>query len=294
MILLVCCRSAALRSMNGAPNALHALMSYWTDKVALVTGGSKGLGLAIARALVAAGAHVVLTARNQEHLSAAAASLATSDRTCAWLPADLTQPEQVELLLAETLQKHQRLDLLVNCAGRSARGEVAATSAEQFRELLEVNFLSAVRVTKAALPHLLQVRGHVVHIGSLASKVSSRYLGAYPASKFPLAAYAQQLRLEFAAAGLHVLLVCPGPIRRHDAGNRYDKQARHLPPQASRPGGGVKLPGIDPDWLAGRILNACQRRQLELVVPARARLLFAIAQLWPGLGDWIVTRMTRP
>jgi short-subunit dehydrogenase len=118
-------------------------------------------------------------------------------------------------------------------------------------------------------------------------------LGAYPASKFPLAAYAQQLRLELGPLGLHTLLVCPGPIRRDDAGSRYDSKAGDLPAAAREPGGGVKLKGIDPDWLARRILVACERRQAELIVPGRAKLLFAISQLWPALGDWIVTRMTK-
>lgn len=267
-------------------------MPYWTDKVALVTGGSQGLGLAIARALVAAGAHVVITARDQQRLSAAADSLSTLDRKCGWLPADVTQQDQVEALIAQTVQMHSRLDLLVNCAGKSTRGEIASTSADEFRELLELNFLSAARCTQVALPHLLKARGHVVQIGSLSSKTASRYLGAYPASKFPLAAYAQQLRLELGPQGVHCLLVCPGPIRRDDAGSRYDSAAGELPPEARQPGGGVKLKGIDPDWLAGRILSACERRQAELIVPARAKLLFAIAQLWPSLGDWIVTRMT--
>jgi uncharacterized protein len=268
-------------------------MSYWTNKIALVTGGSKGLGLAIARALVATGAQVVITARNQEQLAEAAASLSTSDQKCGWLPGDVMQPDQVDALVAETMKMYGRLDLLVNCAGRSDRGEAAATTAEQFRDLLELNFLSAVRVTRAALPHLLKNRGHVVHIGSLAAKTAGPFLGAYPASKFPLAAYAQQLRLELGPQGLHVLLVCPGPIRRDDAGSRYDSQAANLPASAKQPGGGVKLRGIDPDWLARKILVACERRQPELIVPARAKLLFAIAQLWPTLGDWIVTRMTK-
>jgi uncharacterized protein len=267
-------------------------MTYWTGKVALVTGGSKGLGLAIARALVAAEAKVVINGRNQEQLAAVAAGLSLADRTCGWLPADVTQQDQVESLVAETIKMHGRLDALVNCAGKSDRGEISETTAEQFRDLLNLNFLSAVRVTRAALPHLLQTRGHVVCIGSLASKSATRFLGAYPASKFPLAAYTQQLRLELGQQGLHALLVCPGPIRRDDAGSRYNQQAADLPASALQPGGGVKLKGIDPDWLARRILNACERRQAELIVPARAKLLFAIAQLWPALGDWIITRMT--
>jgi short-subunit dehydrogenase len=267
-------------------------MPFWANKVALITGGSKGLGLAIARSVVGAGMKVVITARDQQALAAAAASLCTSDRQCGWLPADVTQQDQVDALVAEVVQMHSRLDLLVHCAGKSDRGEAAATTVEQFRELIDINFLSAVGVTRAALPHLLNSRGHLVLIGSLAAKAASRYLGAYPASKFPLAAYAQQLRLELKPRGLHVLLVCPGPIRRDDAGHRYDEKATNLPAQARQPGGGVRLKGVDPDWLARRVLLACERRQPELVVPARARLLFALGQLWPPLGDWIIGRMT--
>jgi uncharacterized protein len=267
-------------------------MSYWRGKVALVTGGSQGLGLELARALIHAGASVVLNARDERRLSQAASALSKADNQCAWLPADVTQPDQVTLLVAQVIQQHGRLDALFHCAGKSARGEAAATTAEQFRELWELNFLSAVHCTRAALPHVLKSRGHIVHIGSLASKAASRYLGAYPASKFPLAAYAQQLRLELGPEGLHVLLVCPGPIRRDDGGRRYAAEAENLPPEARQPGGGVKLKGIDPAWLARAVLRACEKRQSELVVPWRARLLFAVSQLWPDFGDWVIRRMT--
>src|SRR5262245_11356002 len=267
-------------------------MSYWQNKVALVTGGSKGLGLAIARACVGAGAKVVITARDQQQLAAAVQSLSSSDGTCGWLPCDVTQEAEVAALVAEVVRMHGRLDLLVQCAGKSDRGEIGSITSEQFRALIDLNFLSAVRTTRACLPHLLKTGGHVVHIGSLAAESASRYLGAYPASKFPLAAYSQQLRLELGPQGLHTLLVCPGPIRRADAGSRYDETAAGLPAEAKRPGGGVKLSGIDPDWLARRILAACQQRQPELIVPGRAKLLFSLAQLWRTLGDWIITRMT--
>jgi NAD(P)-dependent dehydrogenase (short-subunit alcohol dehydrogenase family) len=268
-------------------------MPYWTDKVALVTGGSAGLGLAVARALVVAGAQVTIAARDESRLRGAAESVSTAGRKCLWKAADVTRQSDCESLVAETIAGSGRLDALLHCAGRSTRGAIEATTAGDFAQFLDVNFLSAVRMTQAALPHLLAARGHLVHIGSLASKSASMFLGACPASKFPLAAYAQQLRLELGPRGLHTLLVCPGPIRRDDAGRRYDEAAANLPPEARRPAGGVALPRIDPDWLARRILAACQRRQAELVVPARAKLLFAIAALWPALGDLIVNRMTR-
>ena len=156
----------------------------------------------------------------------------------------------------------------------------------------ELNFLGLVRCTQAAAPHLIASRGHVVNIGSLAAKTASRFLGAYPASKFPVAAYSQQLRYELNPQGVHVLLVCPGPIARPDAGRRYDDQAGSLPESARRPGAGVKLKGIPPQRLIAKILRYCERRRPELVLPAKARLLFALAQLSPRLGDWIIGRMT--
>jgi uncharacterized protein len=206
--------------------------------------------------------------------------------------ADVNHQEQVDRLFQRAIDEYGRLDALVNCVGVSSRGRAIDTTPEDFARTIDINLLTAVRCTRAAAPHLLQSRGHLVNIGSLSGKTASRYLGAYPASKFALTAYTQQLRLELAPEGLHVLLVLPGPIARDDAGIRYAKQAASLPTSASKPGGGVKLKGIDPQMLAGRILDACERRRPELMVPGRARLLFALQQISPRLGDWLLQRFT--
>jgi short-subunit dehydrogenase len=262
----------------------------WTGKYALVTGATSGLGLALTRQMLAAGMSVALVARDETRLRATIESLsAPAERTLA-IAADITVPADVERMTSLVQSQWGQLDLLVNCAGRSSRGKIEDTSPEQFQDLWELTFLAAVRCTRALLPFLLTSRGHIVQIGSLASKTASKYLGAYPASKFALAAYSQQLRLELGERGLHVLLVCPGPIARADAGSRYD--AEHLPEDARKPGGGAKLKGLDPDYLAKRILRACECRQPELIIPAKVQLLLAIGALWPGLGDWILNRWT--
>jgi NAD(P)-dependent dehydrogenase (short-subunit alcohol dehydrogenase family) len=265
----------------------------WSNKVVLVTGGSAGLGLAIGKAFARSGARVVLAARDPQRLREAVAQVEEQGGEALGIAADVTQPSDVQRLIEETVARWGRLDCVVNNAGKSMRGEVLTTPPEDFSRLFDINFLSAVRCTQAAAEHLIATRGHVVNIGSLASRITSRYLGAYPASKFPVAALSQQLRFELGPRGVHTLLVCPGPLRRPDAGHRYADQADGLPVAARQPGGGVKLRGIDPDYLAVKIVQACERRQYELVVPARARLLFVIGQLWPRLGDWIIGRMTR-
>ncbi len=268
------------------------LMSFWKEKVALVTGGSSGLGRVIAEAFVEAGANVVVAGLEAEAVNVAAEELGQRGADVLGVHADVTRQEQVDELFAQAIDRFGRLDVLVNNAGRSMRAKLLDTTPEQFRELMELNLIALVRCTRAAVPHLLERRGHVVNIGSLASKSAARWVGAYPATKFAAAAYSQQLRLELGPEGLHVLLVCPGPVSRDDPRLYPLEGSEDVPEQARGPGAGVRVGAISPQKLAGGILGACRRRRPELVVPGRARLLFAAAQLWPALGDWIVLRKT--
>jgi len=267
-------------------------MSFWQNKVVLVTGGSSGLGRVIAGEFAAAGAKVILAGLEPDGVAQAADEMRARSCDVLGVQADVTQQADVDRLFAQSLERFGRLDVLVNSAGRSMRGKLIDTTPDQFRELMELNLIALVRCTRAAAPHLLRQRGHVVNIGSLASKSAARWVGAYPASKFAVAAYSQQLRLELGSEGLHVLLVCPGPIARKDARLYPLEGLEDVPERARRPGAGVRVRPIEPERLARAILSACQRRVPELVVPAHARWLFALCQLWPSLGDWIVLRKT--
>ncbi len=266
--------------------------SYWQEKVCLVTGGSQGLGLALATAWARHGARVVIAARDRELLDLAAEKLRNFSTEVLPIVADVTCQDDVDRLLATVAQRYGKLDLLCNCAGRSMRKRILETTVDDFQQLLNVNLLATVRTTLAASELLLASGGHVVNIGSLTSKVAPRFMGAYPASKFAVAAYSQQLRLELGPRGLHVLLVCPGPIAREEQAARYAAESQNLPPEAALPGAGAKLTSIDPDQLAEKILIACERRRAELIVPAKARLLFALSQISPRLGDWLLRQST--
>lgn len=267
-------------------------MTYWQQKVICITGGSTGFGRELAGVFSERGARVILVARDEGRISDAVSSLRRGGADATGIAADVTRQEDIDTLFARIADDFGGLDAMVNCAGRSSRGEALTTKPEDFRDLLEINFLATVRCSQAAAPLLVASGGHLVNIGSLASKTASPFLGAYPASKFPVAAFSQQLRMELNPEGVHVLLVCPGPIARPDAGARYDQQASDLPESARKPGGGVKVKGIPPARLTHKILHYCQRRKPELVMPGKARLLFAISQLSPRLGDWIIRKMT--
>ncbi|NLS96810.1 MAG: SDR family NAD(P)-dependent oxidoreductase [Planctomycetaceae bacterium] len=267
-------------------------MSYFRDKVVLVTGSSSGLGRVIARGFADAGAKLVIVGLEASDVHRVTEEMKAAGRDVLGLTANVTDQADVEALFAQTVEHFGRLDVLVNNAGRSMRGKVLDTTPEQFRELIELNLIATVRCTRAAVPHLLPNRGHVVNIGSLAAKSASRWVGAYPASKHAVAAYSQQLRLELGPEGLHVLLVCPGPIARDDPRLYPLEGLEDVPERARRPGAGVKVGAIPPEKLTRAILHACERRKPEIVMPAKARLLFALAQLFPSLGDWIVLRKT--
>jgi short-subunit dehydrogenase len=204
-------------------------------KHVVVTGGSAGLGLAIAGAFLDVGAHVSLLARDEQRLREARLALGERAQWTAAITADVTNQEQVERAFADARKFHGPIHVLVNAAGISDRGAIVGTATTRFQELWEINFLGPVRCVNAAADDLVETRGHIVNIGSLASKVASGYLGAYPSSKFALAAYTQQLRIELVPRGVHALLVCPGPIQRADAGRRYDDRAAQLPESARRP-----------------------------------------------------------
>ena len=268
-------------------------MGYWTERVVLVTGGTSGLGRVLAEAFARAGARVVVAGLEPDGVVETVEQMTAAGYDVFGVPADITRQPDVNHLFDDALKRYGRLDALINNAGRSVRGQVLDTAPEQFQALWELNFLAMVRCTRAAVPHLLPRRGHLVNIGSLAAKSAAKYVGAYPATKHAVAAYSQQLRLELGPEGLHVLLVCPGPIARQ--GDRlYRLEGEdHVPEPARGVGAGVKLGRIDPGRLALRIVRDCERRRAELVVPAKARLLFALAQLWPSLGDWLVIKNMR-
>jgi short-subunit dehydrogenase len=262
------------------------------DKVFIVTGASEGLGRSIAGALATAGCKVSLAARNAPALDAAASQLTAAGHAALAVATDVTSDEQVAALVARTVEHFGRLDGLVNNVGLSMRGAALDTTPDDFRRLLELNLIAAVRCTRAAAGQIIERRGHIVNIGSLAAKSAARWLGAYPAAKAALGAYTQQLRLELTDQGVHVLLVCPGPIARQTPRTYAAEELANLPESARRPGAGVKASAIPPDALARRIVAACERRQPELVIPGKARLLFALAQLSPRWGDWLLKRLT--
>lgn len=268
-----------------SPNASH----FWQGKTAVITGGTAGLGLALAREFVSQGVSVGLVARNSGRLDAIVSELSAAGPEVVGETADVCDGGEAGRAISGLASRLGRIDVLINNVGVSSRFDIQAAGAGDYLAALRSNLFSAVHCTAAAMPELLVRRGSVVNIASLSAKTAWPFMAPYGVSKAALAAYSHQLRLELGSR-LHVLLVCPGPLRRGDAGIRYNSQAAGLPARAAAAGAGAQLRGIPPEKLAARIRQAIERRRAELVLPGWARLAFALAELSPALGDWLLRR----
>lgn len=272
----------------------------WKNRTAIISGGSSGLGLALARSLAKQGANLVIIGRDPDRLKATEKqALGLGAASVLTLPLDirdLSKPTATDVQTQSASLRDvlavQGCDLLINAVGKSDRGLIGQLSEKDLIEQFETNVLSTHAMTKLCWPALCANRGVVVNIASLAGIVAGPAMGGYSMAKHALVGLHRQWRLESASTGVHFLLVCPGPIAREDSNRRYDEliESRGLDPAAQSPGGGVALSRIDPDDLSRRILRAAQERRLELIVPSKVRILAMLAAVWPSLADRIIRK----
>ena len=263
------------------------------QNVALVTGGSAGLGLVIAEKLMQAGYQVVILGRCEDKLKAAEKQLRSIASHVAAIRCDALDPSDLQSLAARIEKEFGRLDVLVNNIGQSDRGLTSELSADELRSIFDRNVITTLQCCQAMLPLLESSRGSVVNIGSLAGKVGARYLGAYVAAKHALSGLTQQMRLEWRDKGIHVAIVSPGPIRRPDEGTRYaDHADGSLPEHATRPGGGTRVKGLTPERVAKAVLDCARRKRTDVILPGYLRLLITLGNAAPRLGDWLLLKFT--
>ncbi len=184
---------------------MTVLMSL-EGKSVIVTGASSGIGASAARLLHAAGAHPVLAARRADRLAALSRELGGALA----VPTDVTDPVQVRDLVAATLDRHQRVDALVNNAGASLHGPLDRVDLAQFSQLLELNVVGLLAMTQAVLPAMREQRsGRIVNISSGTTRRVAVGLGAYASSKLAVNMLSGVLREELAGDGIAVSLLLP-------------------------------------------------------------------------------------
>lgn len=185
-----------------------------TGKVALVTGGSRGLGKAMARGLVEAGADVVISSRHEDELKPALAEiLQGTNRRGVYHVADMAKRDEVRKLAAFALEKMGKIDILINNAGINVPQRVDEFKDEDWDRIMEVNLNSIMVLTRALVPQMKQRKwGRVIHISSIMGIVSNGGRNAYSATKAALIGYAKASALDLGAFGITVNCIAPGPF----------------------------------------------------------------------------------
>ncbi|MEV6976740.1 oxidoreductase [Kitasatospora sp. NPDC093806] len=246
-------------------------------RVWLITGANSGFGQALAEAALAVGDTVVAAARRPETLEALAG--AHPGRVVP-VRLDVTDRERIAAVVAETVERHGRIDVLVNNAGRGLIGAVEESTDRELRDLMELHFFGPAALTRAVLPHMrAQGSGAVVQMSSMGGRFTFPGVGAYSATKFALEGLSEALAKEVAGFGVKVLIVEPGAFRTSFAGPgalaystaipAYDELVG--PVRDLLPASDGKQPG-DPVKAAAAILTAldAERTPLRLLLGADA------------------------
>lgn len=262
---------------------------HWdlNEKVVLITGGSRGLGLVMAREFAAHGARVAVCARDEEDLARVREEFSSRGDHFFSAACDVSDRDQVQSLLSSVEKALGPVDVLVNNAGTILVGPLEHMTLEDFHDVMRVNFWGAVHTTLAALPGMRRRgQGRIVNITSIGGKVAFPHLLPYTASKFALVGFSEGLRAELAKDGISVTTVVPNLMRTGSPRNaefkgNYEREYAWFTITDSLPGASIRA-----ERAARQIVRACQNGESEVVLGLPAKLAVIANGVAPGLlGD---------
>lgn len=256
---------------------------HFRGKHVVITGGSRGLGLVLARQLGREGARVALCARDEVELGRAERDLISRGVRCLAVKCDVTAPARVRDFVATARAELGPVDVLIHNAGIIQVGPLATMTEADFAHAMDVHFWAAYHAVQAVLPDFGQRgTGRIVLISSIGGKISPPHLLPYNVSKFALTGYGEGLAAELAKDGIHVTTVIPGLMRTGSPRNalfkgRHRKEFAWFSVSDSLP-----LLTASAERAARRILRACALGKRELILTPAARFAVAAHGLSPG------------
>ena len=263
-------------------------MNDLKHKVIWITGASSGIGEALVHECARQGAKVVLSARRTEELNRVASQAKLAEGAYLVLPFDLADTSQAGNYAEQIINTFGTIDLLINNGGQSQRAEAIQTTAETERKLFEINYFSAVNLSKAVLPVMLkQGKGKIVVISSIAGKFGFYLRSTYSAAKHALYGYFESLRLEIETKGLSVLIVSPGKIKTNVSLNAESGSgSSHNKMDESHEN------AMSAEECARQIVAAILADKEEVLIGRKELLAVKIKRFFPGLFGRIIRKQS--
>jgi dehydrogenase/reductase SDR family member 7B len=252
-------------------------------KVIIVTGGSSGIGKALAEEFGKHGGKILITGRKQDQLHRVTLELQKKGITIASIVADAGREPDNKKMVEEALRLYGKIDVLINNAGISMRVLFEDLQLDVFRQLMDTNFYGTVYATKYALPHILESKGSILGISSVNGRRASPARTAYSASKFAMEGFLESLRTEVMKRGVHVLCVCPGFTASNIRNAALTSDGTQ---QGESPRDEKKM--MSAEEVARHVYRATVNRKRDLILTVQGKLAVVLNKFFPGMMDKII------
>ena len=263
-------------------------------KTVIVTGGSRGLGLAISRELIRHGANLVICSRTADQVERAQLELAAAGGNVLAVPCDITNDADVEQFLQRVRHRFGKIDALINNAGVISVGPMEDATIADYELAMETHFWAAIKLSFAVLPEMRHRRsGRIVNIASFGGLIAAPHLLPYSASKFAMVGFSQGMRTELARSQIYVTTVCPGLIRTGSPRNVPFKGQREKEYAWFTFGDVMPMVSIDPARLAKKIVNAMVHGDAQVVAPWFMRIPVVMNAVSPSGTAALLDLMNR-
>lgn len=263
------------------------------NKVVVITGGSRGLGLVMARMLAAEGAKLAICARTEEQLTRAAAELVKQTEVLA-IPCDLTNQGEVNMFVNRVHDHFGHIDVLINNAGLIQAGPLEDMKLSDFEQAMDIHFRAPLYTMLAVVPEMQKRgEGRIVNIASVGGKVSIPHIVPYSASKFALVGLSEGFRAELLKDNIKVTTVNPGLFRSGSPINVLVKGQAKKEYALFTTLGANHLTSSGVENTARQIIESCRAGEAELVTNLPARMLILSNNLFPELTGWVLGLSTK-